>query len=95
MTIVASIDFSAATDRVFETAAALAESLHGRVVLLHVVQPAAAPKTGDSYFVVALTIALFGHAMHKAREEMASLARLHHRIMPAIFDLQCRSACTA
>ena len=46
MTIVASIDFSAATDRVFETAAALAESLHGRVVLLHVVQPAAAPKAG-------------------------------------------------
>ena len=28
-----------------------------------------------SYCVVALTIALFGHAMHKAREEMASLAR--------------------
>ena len=46
MTILAPIDFSAATDRVFETAAALADSLHGRVVLLHVVPPSAAPKTG-------------------------------------------------
>ena len=39
MTIVALIDFSAATDRVFETAATLADSLKGRVVLFHVVQP--------------------------------------------------------
>lgn len=47
MTIVAPIDFSTVTDRVFETAAALADSLHGRVVLLHVVPPTAAPKTGS------------------------------------------------
>jgi nucleotide-binding universal stress UspA family protein len=39
MTIVALIDFSAVTDRVFETASSLADSLKGRVVLLHVVQP--------------------------------------------------------
>ena len=39
MTIVALIDFSAVTDRVFETASALADSLKGRVVLFHVVQP--------------------------------------------------------
>ncbi len=39
MTIVALIDFSAVTDRVFETAATLATSLKGRVVLFHVVQP--------------------------------------------------------
>jgi nucleotide-binding universal stress UspA family protein len=37
-TIVAPIDFSAVTDRVFEVAASLAEALRGRVVLLHVVQ---------------------------------------------------------
>jgi nucleotide-binding universal stress UspA family protein len=41
MTIVALIDFSAVTDRVFETAASLADSLNGRVLLLHVVQPPA------------------------------------------------------
>lgn len=39
MTIVALIDFSAVTDRVFETATNLADSLKGRVVLFHVVQP--------------------------------------------------------
>jgi nucleotide-binding universal stress UspA family protein len=39
MTIVALIDFSAVTDRVFETAANLAGSFKGRVVLFHVVQP--------------------------------------------------------
>ncbi|HTX67312.1 MAG TPA: universal stress protein [Opitutaceae bacterium] len=39
MTIVALIDFSAVTDRVFETASSLAGSLKDRVVLLHVVQP--------------------------------------------------------
>lgn len=39
MTIVALIDFSAVTDRVFETASSLADLLKGRVVLLHVVQP--------------------------------------------------------
>ena len=46
MTILAPIDFSAATDRVFDTAAALADSLHGRVVLLHVVPPSAASRPG-------------------------------------------------
>ena len=45
MTIVALIDFSAVTDRVFETAASLADSLNGRVLLLHVVQP---PASADS-----------------------------------------------
>ena len=39
MTIVAALDFSSVTDRVFETAAGLADSLKARIVLLHVVQP--------------------------------------------------------
>ena len=39
MTIVAALDFSTVTDRVFETAASLADSLHARIVLVHVVQP--------------------------------------------------------
>ena len=38
-TIVAPIDFSPVTDRVFETATALADSLQCRVVLLHIVAP--------------------------------------------------------
>jgi nucleotide-binding universal stress UspA family protein len=46
MTILAPIDFSAVTDRVFETAAALADSLRGRVVLLHVVPPSTASGSG-------------------------------------------------
>ena len=46
MTILAPIDFSAVTDRVFETAAALADSLRGRVVLLHVVPPSPASGSG-------------------------------------------------
>ncbi len=39
MTIVAALDFSTVTDRVFEIAAGLADSLRARIVLLHVVQP--------------------------------------------------------
>ena len=39
MTIVAALDFSSVTDRVFETAVGLADSMKGRIVLLHVVQP--------------------------------------------------------
>ncbi len=39
MTIVAAMDFSTVTDRVFEAASSLGESLRARIVLLHVVQP--------------------------------------------------------
>ena len=46
MTIVAPLDFSAVTDRVFETAAALADSLRSRIVLLHVVPTSAASGLG-------------------------------------------------
>ena len=52
MTIVAPLDFSAVTDRVFETAAALADSLRGRVVLLHVVPPSQASREGSKSPVV-------------------------------------------
>jgi nucleotide-binding universal stress UspA family protein len=45
-TIIALLDFSAVTDQVFETAADLADALHGRVVLLHVVQPSRVPAAG-------------------------------------------------
>ena len=48
MTIVASIAFSGVTDRVFETASNLAESLKGRVVLLHVVQPSQVTDATDA-----------------------------------------------
>jgi nucleotide-binding universal stress UspA family protein len=46
MTILALLDFSAVTDQVFETAAGLADALHGRVVLLHVVQASRVPAAG-------------------------------------------------
>ena len=52
MTIVAPLDFSAVTDRVFETAAGLAESLRGRIILLHVVQPSQAPREGSKSPVI-------------------------------------------
>ena len=39
MTIVAALDFSTVTDRVFEIAVGLADSFRARIVLLHVVQP--------------------------------------------------------
>jgi nucleotide-binding universal stress UspA family protein len=45
-TIIALLDFSTVTDQVFETAAGLADALHGRVVLLHVVQPSRVPAAG-------------------------------------------------
>jgi len=38
-TIVAPIDFSPVTDRVFDTAAGLADALRSRIVLLHVIPP--------------------------------------------------------
>ena len=53
MTIVAPIDFSPVTDRVFETAAALADTLRGRVVLLHVVPASAASGPGTKSPVAA------------------------------------------
>jgi nucleotide-binding universal stress UspA family protein len=67
MTILATIDFSPVTDRVFETAAALADSLRGRVVLLHVV-PASAASGPGTRSPVAATEAVAASEENAARQ---------------------------
>lgn len=69
MTIIASIDFSAVTDRVFETAAHLAGSLNGRVLLLHVTPET----TVDSVNLVASANA----ATEASAAEEGAARRLH------------------
>jgi nucleotide-binding universal stress UspA family protein len=66
-TIVALLDFSLVTDRVFEAAAELAESLHGTVLLLHVVQPSQVPAEGITS-IEALQAAVTASEHHAARE---------------------------
>ena len=78
-TIIALLDFSAVTDQVFETAAGLADALHGRVVLLHVVQPSRVPAAGITVLetmqlggiagVTALTMGIGQENANKAKEK--------------------------
>jgi nucleotide-binding universal stress UspA family protein len=76
MTIVAPLDFSAVTDRVFETAAALAESLRGRVVLLHVV-PTSVASDSATKSPIAVEEAVAADEQNAARQ----LSRYEKRLL--------------
>jgi len=92
MTIVALIDFSAVTDRVFETASSLADSLKSRVILLHVVQPSqvttaasAAPEAVQAAMEAAEKTAALRLARYEKRLQLdnISVTKLMLRGVPA------------
>jgi len=73
-TILAPVDFSPVTERVVETALALARSLRGRVVLLHVVPP---PVVTSEYGVLLEDLATLTKTAETAAAKL--LARLRRR----------------
>ena len=80
-TVLAPIDFSPASRRVIAEATVLARALHGRVVLLHVVQP---PVIVGDYGMMLADVALTTATMETAAtQHLARLKSTLQRHLPA------------